>query len=155
MVKLELDAHVSAADVYYIANHPDLDMMFDEGPPNIQHIQRALATPGVAVCLVKYGSVTVGFLALKVHDEHITEISGGFIDGYRGKVAKDVITRFIDLLFKAGSVMLVGEVLPDNRRCLAMAHVLGFKRTGYDPHKNRIKMSLMIGDWKNGSSFRN
>lgn len=114
-----------------------------------------MATPGVGVCICKYGSTAVGFIALKVLDPHIYEISGGFVDGYRGKVAKEAISRFITLLFKAGAIKIVGDVLPTNKRCLAMAYSLGFKRAGYDEVEHRVHMSLDIGDWKYGPSIRN
>lgn len=153
-MKLELDGNISAGELYYIANHPDLETMFDDEPPTIQQVRNALATPGVGVCLCKYGSLVVGFIALKVHDKHVYEISGGFIDGYRGKIAKDVVARFITLLFKGGAVKIVAEVLPDNKRCLAMAYSLGFKRVDWDQVRNRIYLSLDIGDWKYGPSIR-
>lgn len=161
MVDLTLDANITPESVYYIANHPDLAIMFDQGPPTIQQIKQALSVPGVGVCLVRHGANIVGYIALRKKGADIAEISGGFITGYRGKAAKKIIVHFINLLFKSGAIKIVGEVLPENRQCLAMAAALGFKREGQNrlsrivdgKLRDQIYMGLTIKDWKYGSSL--
>lgn len=159
---LSLDANVTPEALHFITNHPDVEVMFVGGPPPVSAIKRAMSKPDTAAALVKDDMLIVGFLVVKHMNIGIVKLSGGFINGYRGKAAKDVVARLIDLLFKNGTIKIVGEVLPDNRQCLQMAYALGFRREGVNRASviqgnrlvDQIYVGLTLGDWKNGSGIR-
>ena len=158
-----IDGNPHPAQVAHLLGHEHLKNANFTSVITPEKILQAISRDDVGVVVCKVGDAAAGFIGVRWENEICAKIALGFLEPARGKAAAQFIRMFLDKLFKNTSVVkVVGEVATNNRACLRLAGLLGFKREGLNRQAaivdgqvvDLVHIGLTRGDW-NGLSLRN